>query len=469
MNPLLSLKRCSPRRLSIHAALLAFFIFAKGEGKAATYTFNGATDSAWETTSNWNGGILPTSSDDTNYSANAILTTAQTIRRIISTNGKSLTINSGGNFTMAGSVPLLNNGTIIINSGGILNTTRPLDLRSGGGSVFVNDGGTLSIVGTGLAALRMTNGSLTINGSSADVTIDRLITAPENSWVYEANNSTITLNSGTLKVSQHMIWDGASALSVGSGSALILSNSTESNTLYDGLLIEGGDVTVAGSLSLEGAALSINGSGSFNLGMGSTTGSLANNSTITVASGGSFTVNRSNTVTQGTDFSGSAITGAGGFGQVGSGTTVLNAANTYTGATTISAGTLTLSGGSAIADTAEVSIASGAVLNLGASETIGSIAGAGNVALGSYTLTAGGDNSSTTLSGVISGSGGLTKSGAGMLTLTSNNTYTGATTISGGELLIQGNAAVVTGYRTATTVGNGATLSFKGGLKKIRV
>ena len=65
---------------------------------------------------------------------------------------------------------------------------------------------------------------------------------------------------------------------------------------------------------------------------------------------------------------------------------------------------------------------------------IGSIAGSGSFLLGGNTLTVGGANLSTTVSGVISdgganaGTGGsLAVTGTGTLTLTGQKTYTGAT------------------------------------------
>jgi autotransporter-associated beta strand protein len=51
-----------------------------------------------------------------------------------------------------------------------------------------------------------------------------------------------------------------------------------------------------------------------------------------------LTINRSDAVTQGTDFSSAAITGTGSLTAAGTGTTTLNAANSYSGATTVNAG-----------------------------------------------------------------------------------------------------------------------------------
>ena len=88
-----------------------------------------------------------------------------------------------------------------------------------------------------------------------------------------------------------------------------------------------------------------------------------------------------------------------------------------------------------ISDSSAVTVSSGATYDLNnLSDSIGSLAGAGSVTLGTATLTAGGDNTSTTFSGIVSETGNLVKEGTGTLTLSNANTYSGTTTITGGTL-----------------------------------
>ncbi len=95
--------------------------------------------------------------------------------------------------------------------------------------------------------------------------------------------------------------------------------------------------------------------------------------------------------------------------------------------------------------------------------TAGSIAGAGNLRLGSKSLAVGGNNTSTTFSGVIQdggtsgGSGGsISKVGTGTLILSGTNTYTGGTNIYEGVLQVDGSIASDTVVKTdGTLAGNG--------------
>jgi autotransporter-associated beta strand protein len=97
--------------------------------------------------------------------------------------------------------------------------------------------------------------------------------------------------------------------------------------------------------------------------------------------------------------------------------------------------------------------------------TVGSIEGAGTIALSSKNLAVGGNNLTTTFNGILQdgglggGTGGsLTKTGTGTLTLTGNNTYTGATVVNSGGLIVNG----FNGSSSLTTVNNGAVLSGTG-------
>ncbi|WP_271588087.1 autotransporter outer membrane beta-barrel domain-containing protein [Bradyrhizobium sp. CCBAU 53415] len=89
----------------------------------------------------------------------------------------------------------------------------------------------------------------------------------------------------------------------------------------------------------------------------------------------------------------------------------------------------------------------------------GSIAGAGSYNLGANELTVGSNNSTTEVSGVISGSGSLVKTGMGVLYLTGANTYSGGTTVdgSGSQLWLGNNSGAVGSIVGAVTVGGGGT------------
>ncbi|MEO5712830.1 MAG: autotransporter-associated beta strand repeat-containing protein [Luteolibacter sp.] len=179
--------------------------------------------------------------------------------------------------------------------------------------------------------------------------------------------------------------------------------------------------------------------------------------TITESAGNAFTLTINGLTSTGTStFSGPIIGASGGAGNIiktGSNTQVFAGASSYNGATTVNGGTLragvasvaNVSGAFGLNSAVTVGNLAGATLDLASYNThIGSLAGGGvigaTVTLGAATLTTGGNNSSTSFGGVISGSGGLAKIGTGTQTFTGANTYSGATTVSAGALTVSSSA-----------------------------
>jgi autotransporter-associated beta strand protein len=86
------------------------------------------------------------------------------------------------------------------------------------------------------------------------------------------------------------------------------------------------------------------------------------------------------------------------------------------------------------------------------------------VAPGSDLVLSNASGSSLTLAGAVSGVSGLVKTGAGTTTMTASNTYTGATSVAGGDLVVNGSIA-----DSATTVLSGGTLSGTGTVGELTI
>jgi fibronectin-binding autotransporter adhesin len=122
----------------------------------------------------------------------------------------------------------------------------------------------------------------------------------------------------------------------------------------------------------------------------------------------------------------------------------LGGTNTYSGTTTIIDGNLKLANNGAIPDTSAVTLESNSTLNVnGYDSEIGSLSSdssSNQVLLGSGVLYLGNDNTSTTYSGTISGTGIIAKIGTGYFTLSGSNSYSGETFIGGGRVIVTENS-----------------------------
>ena len=146
--------------------------------------------------------------------------------------------------------------------------------------------------------------------------------------------------------------------------------------------------------------------------------------------------------------SGTISNSPGGFRTVavnGAGTTILSGANSYgpaagSAGTSLSGGGILQIGNAGALGLGDVSVTGASTLQAGAP----GLALANNLILGhAVTATIDNDGQNLTLSGAVSGGGGLTKIGAGTLALTGNNSYSGNTTVNAGALSISSPANLV--------------------------
>jgi autotransporter-associated beta strand protein len=358
-----------------------------------------------------------------------------------------------GNLTLSGANDFT--GATLVSAGTLTAASGALSATSG---ITVN-GAIFSAVNYNLAATLALDASATATISAADLNISGAITnagTTADALNFSASTGKITLTSlaGTGKTR----FGGAADITGGiaEGTVTVVgalgANITGGNITAGSLAgaVSGGTVTVTNLLTGNVSAGTVTAgslSGNVSGGALTVTGALTGNVTAGTVTAGSMTGNVGSSVTVTNLLTGEITAGTNSLGSLSS-ASVTGGTNTITGAatvTTVNGGTTTVSG------VATITTLTDGTLNLnGATASIGTLT-AGTVNLGTTALTV----DSGTFSGSLAGSGSLIKATSGILTLTGPNlSFTGATTINAGELIIQNVGALGT---SAVTI-NGGTL-----------
>ncbi|WP_313388032.1 autotransporter-associated beta strand repeat-containing protein [Achromobacter aegrifaciens] len=325
----------------------------------------------------------------------------------------------------SGTLAKLDAGTLVLNaSNGYTGGTA----LNGGTLVLGND----KALGNGL--LTAANGT-TLDSNTAVIVRNKIAL---NGALTIAGSNAMDLN-GTVGGAGGLIKNGAANLTL-SGV-----NSYAGGTLLNagGLIVGNGAALGSGTLTVGGAATLDN----------TQALALANN----IALNAGLAVQGSHDLTLDGN-----ISGTGSLTKNGASTLTLNGTNSYTGGTYVNSGTVALGAGSSLAATGIVTVANGATFDLSAgqgAQVFGTLAGAGNIKMGTNTLLAGG-SADGVFSGSVIGTGTLVKQGSGTQTLTGANSYTGGTLVADGTLRAGSTTALVQG--TGYQVLSGATLDLNG-------
>jgi fibronectin-binding autotransporter adhesin len=382
-------------------------------------------------------------------------------------------------------------GTWTLGGGG--NNTTLIVTKSFNDNPYVNPGGIVVAAGAGNrtfanfaadAGIPILSGNITLN---KDAIFDvELVTVGTGDRMTLSGNVTgtggiVKTNTGILILSgTNNNYSGATDIQagklylagagrLGSGNVTIASganldfaagNSTTPNNVANNISgageifqnVAGTTTRITGNVTNTGG-LTIN-AGTFQIGNGTTTGSY--NGNATVASGAALAFARSNAYTHG-----GTISGAGGVSKVSSGDVTLTGNNSYSGQTSLFAGALVADHANALG-TGNITF-SNLGGNTGTIRYTAASAGtdwATRIVNSAGTIRLDTNGNDVNLAGAINDTNtfGLVKSGAGVLTLGGNNTYTGTTTVSAGTLLINGSTA----SGSAVTVANGGTLGGTG-------
>lgn len=375
-------------------------------------------------------------------------------------NGGTLSISADAQLGDTSGPLTLNGGTLRTTAG--IASTRAIALAASGGTVDVSAGQTTTFDGlvSGTGGLVKTGaGSLTLSAANTFsggtvINAGTLIAAHNGEFSTFAAGSTVTVNSGgTLQV------NGSDALGWGNGNAK--------------LAVNGGTVTTDGSAgqhtSLQTVTLTAGrltdtgGNGQYFLNGPLVTNASATTATIDSArfelGNGWVPGTTSLTVADGAaaidlDIASNVI-GSGPLVKNGAGLLRLTGNNSYAGGTTLNAGTLLLGHGAALGTSGTITFGGGTLRYSAAATT--DYSGRFSSAAGQqYRIDTNGQNV-TFASPLASAGGTLVKTGTGTLTLSGANTYTGATAVNAGTLVVNGSARA-----SAFTVNSGATLAGTG-------
>jgi fibronectin-binding autotransporter adhesin len=439
---------------------------------AQTYNSNITLSANTNLTSN-TGNITASAIDGTNH--NLIINNAGSAGNITGalSNLTALTSNGSGSLTLANSnnsytgTTTINNGTLILGADNAVPTGSPLVLNNSTFNLNNFNDSVGAISGNG--NILLTNKALTVNDTGTDTFSGiisgvggSLVMAGSGSLTLSGNNTFTggtTINAGTLIATTNITALGTGLITINTGGTGEFLNYAPA-TILNNFTLNGGTLTATGSTVTNPTTFS---------------GAIA----LTAPNSNISAVNSTDVL----NLTG-IISGANsGFSKTGNGTLILsNANNSYSGNTIISTGILQVGVTGAIPSDSPVTIEAGAtlfkpndVVNM-----ISSLSGSGNIDLGTQTLIVGSDNSSTTYSGTISGSGSFIKIGTGTLTLANVNSFTGDFTVNGGIINITdanaienantivsaGTALQITnsGFNTPNLLLNGSGLSSAGAL-----
>ncbi len=354
----------------------------------------------------------------------------------------------------------VNNSAATLFAGTLQEATFP------GSSGFIKNGaGTLTLTGQNmLRGVTVEVGTLALSGTG---------TLGANAAVSVASGATLDLSGVTSGATEFGgLRDGGT---VELGANTLTLNSPD-NTSFDGVIRGSGGLTIASGFQIltgantytgdtninSGATLFLNG-GSLASGTVIADGALAiggwSTALTRLTGGGTVRLVFADLSLGASDFSG-GISGLGNLA-FASGTSTLRGANDYLGTTTIDSGaTLALAGAGTIGGGALIAHGAFDISGAGADIEIANLSGNGTVALGANRLTVGWDDDDSDFGGVIGGTGGLTKTGTGVLTLSGANTYSGLTLVDAGTLRL--GASGVLADDSTLEVRNGATLDLNG-------